>query len=159
MIELKRITSENIDEIIALQVAESQKGFVSPNSRSIMDAHVAITNNEIAITFGIYNDNEVVGFIILTYGVREDRLMPSVSYHNYYIWHFMIDEKYQKNGYGRQAMNLLVDYMRTAPCGEATACWASYTIGNKGARKFFEKCGFHENGESVFGERVTVRPL
>jgi diamine N-acetyltransferase len=159
MVELKRLTSENMDEIIALQVSDTQKGFVSPNSRSIMDAHLAITNNEIAVTFGIYNDNILVGFTILTYGVREDKLMPSVAYRNYYIWHFMIDQQYQRNGYGKQALNLLIEYMRTAPCGEASSCWASYTVGNTGAKAFFEKCGFQENGETVFGEFVSVRRL
>ncbi|MCR4631419.1 MAG: GNAT family N-acetyltransferase [Treponema sp.] len=159
MVELKRLTSENIDDIIALQVAEPQKGFISPNSRSIMDAHLAITNNEMAITFGIYKDNVVIGFVIIIYGAKEDNLMPSVAYHNYYLWHFMIDEKYQHKGYGRQALNLLIEYMRTAPCGEAVSCWASYTVGNKGAKAFFKKCGFQENGESVFGEFVTTRRL
>ncbi|MCR4580595.1 MAG: GNAT family N-acetyltransferase [Treponema sp.] len=159
MVELKRMTPENVDDIIALQVAESQKGFVSPNSRSIMDAHVAITNNEMAITFGIYADDILVGFIILTYGAKEDRIMPSVAYRNYYLWHFMIDKKYQRNGYGRQALNKLIEYMRTAPCGEAKACWASYTIANQGAKAFFEKCGFQENGETVFGEIVSMRRL
>lgn len=159
MVELKRITSENIDDIIALRVADSQRGFVSPTSRSIMDAHLAITNNEVAINFGIYNDNTIVGFAIITYGVHKDNLMPSIAYKNYYLWHFMIDEKYQHNGYGKQALNLLIEYMRTAPCGEAASCWASYTIGNKGAKAFFEKCGFQENGETVFGEFVTSRRL
>ena len=159
MVELKRITSENMDDIIAIQVAESQRGLVSPTSRSIMDAHLAITNNEIAITFGIYADDLLVGFTILTYGVKEDNLMPVVAYHNYYIWHFIIDEQYQGNGYGQQALNQLIEYMRTSPCGEAKSCWASYTIGNTGAKKFFEKCGFSENGETVFGEIVTTRRL
>ena len=159
MVELRRLTSENMDEIIALQVAENQRGFVSPNSRSIMDAHVAITNNEIAITFGIYDDKIVVGFLILTYGVNKDPLMPSIAHRNYYIWHFMIDEKYQRQGYGRQAINQLFEYMRTDPCGEGKLCWTSYTVGNKGAKTFYEKCGFQENGETVFGEIVTVRRL
>ena len=159
MVELKKLTSENLDDILALQVAENQKGFISPNSRSIMDAHLAITNNEIAITFGIYSNNKVIGFIILTYGAHEDKVMPSVAYRNYYIWHFMIDEKYQGQGLGREALNCLIDYMRTAPCGEGKFCWASYPLGNKSAKAFFEKCGFAENGETVFGEIVTVKKL
>lgn len=159
MVELRRITSENFDAIVALQVAESQKGFVSPNSRSIMDAHLAITNNEIAITFGIYANDVLVGCTILTYGVKEDTVMPSVAYRNYYIWQFMIDEAYQRKGYGKQALYLLIDYMRTSPCGEAKSCWASYTRGNKGAKDFFEECGFQENGETVFGEIVATRHL
>ena len=51
MIEFRKITHENLHEIINLTVAENQSKFVSPNSASIMDAYVAITNDGIALAF------------------------------------------------------------------------------------------------------------
>ena len=63
---------------------------------------------------------------------------------NYLIWRFMIDKKYQKKGYGREAMRLALDFIRTFPCGEADYCWLSYEPGNEVARKLYASFGFEE---------------
>ena len=50
---------------------------------------------------------------------------------SYYIWRFMIDKRYQRNGYGTAAMKLAIDFVRTFPCGEAGYCWLSYEPHNE----------------------------
>lgn len=44
----------------------------------------------------------------------------------YYIWRFMIDKKYQKRGYGKEALKLAINFIRTFPCGKAEYCVLSY---------------------------------
>lgn len=159
MIALKKITHDNLQEIVGLSVAENQRGFVASNAQSIMDAYVAITNDGIALPFGIYDGEEAVGFIMLTYGMKKDAAMPDVAYHNYCVWRLMIDEEHQGKEYGKQAMEAALEYMRTFPCGPAESCWLNYEPENAGAKAFYEKCGFQETGERFFGEIVAMRRL
>ena len=139
MIEFRKITHTNLHEIINLSVAENQSKFVVPNSTSIMDAYVAITNDGVALPFGIYAEGTAVGFIMFTYGHKEDENMPAIAYHNYCIWRFMIDVKYQRRGYGKEAIREAVKYMQTFPCGKAKYCWLNYEPDNIAAKTFYQK--------------------
>lgn len=159
MLTLERITHENLREIVALSVAEPQSRFVASNAQSIMDAYVAITNNGIALPFGIYDDNRAVGFIMLTYGANEDESVPDIAYHNYCVWRLMIDARYQGQGYGKLAIQKALEYMRSFPCGPAEYCWLNYEPENAAAKALYEKCGFRETGERFCGEIVAVRKL
>jgi diamine N-acetyltransferase len=63
---------------------------------------------------------------------------------SYLIWRFMIDKRYQGRGYGREAMQLALDYVRTFPVGEAKYCWLSYEPKNDVARNLYRSFGFVE---------------
>jgi GNAT superfamily N-acetyltransferase len=41
----------------------------------------------------------------------------------YFIWRFMIDERYQKLGFGRRAMELVLEYVKSRPMPRKSA-WA-----------------------------------
>ena len=56
----------------------------------------------------------------------------------------MIDQRYQKKGYGRQALQLALDYIRTCPAGPAAYCWLSFEPENEAARRLYRSCGFVE---------------
>jgi len=66
---------------------------------------------------------------------------------SYFIWRFMIDKRYQGNGYGREAMKLALDFICTFPAGEATYCWLSYEPTNEVAKKLYLSFGFEEHPE------------
>jgi diamine N-acetyltransferase len=70
---------------------------------------------------------------------------------SYLIWRFMIDKKYQGKGYGREALKLALDYIRTFPVGEAKYCWLSYEPENETARNLYRSCGFEEVKEMPKG--------
>lgn len=59
----------------------------------------------------------------------------------------MIDKRYQGNGYGREALKLAVDFIRTAPSGKSEYCWLSYEPENETARKLYLSFGFEEKKE------------
>ena len=50
---------------------------------------------------------------------EEDEDTPYFMDKSYLIWRFMIDKKYQGKGYGKEALQLALDYIRTFPVGEA----------------------------------------
>lgn len=56
----------------------------------------------------------------------------------------MIDKEYRHKGYGREAMKLALDYIRTFPAGKAEYCWISYEPENEVARQLYRSFGFVE---------------
>ena len=84
---------------------------------------------------------------------------PKVYDNNYTIWRLMIDKRYQKRGYGREAINLALDFIRTWPCGKAEYCAISYEPENEIARKLYLSVGFEETGEMDGDEIVAALKL
>ena len=116
--ELKKVDLINVWEIIKLNVKESQKNFVAPNNISIIEAYATIQSGHIALPFGLLVDGKYVGFVMLGYDTNGDEDEPEIVQHNYCIWRFMIDERYQGLGYGKKAMELVMNYIKSFPCGD-----------------------------------------
>ena len=70
----------------------------------------------------------------------------------YYIWRFMIDARYQGGGYGRTALELAIDHIRSLP--NATCVLTSVVQEDGGPQEFYEKCGFVLTGDYDEGEAV-----
>ena len=64
----------------------------------------------------------------------------------------MIDRRFQKRGYGREAIKLALDFIRTFPCGEAEYCVLSYEPKNEVAKKLYASLGFKEINEPGYYE-------
>ena len=158
MVTLRPITLENRREIFRLDVTEEQRRFVASNLSSAATAWVLITNGGHPVTFAIYADEVPVGFTLITYGINSYEL-PSVAEGNYNILRLMIDQRYQRMGYGREAMRLILDYLRTFPLGEAELVWIQYAPENIAAKTLYESFGFRENGEVAHGMPVAVLRL
>ena len=71
----------------------------------------------------------------------------------------MIDERYQGRGYGREAVRLALNFVRTWPCGSADYCWLSYEPENDVARELCRSFGFAETGEYNGEELIAVLKL
>ena len=160
MVKLEPVNAKNVWSILKLKVSEEQREFVAPNDMSIIEAYIALVSNGHALPFGIYADDTPVGFLMIGYDV-DDAFddPPQIAYGNYSIWRLMIDEKHQHKGYGRKAMQLALDFVRTFPCGEADFCYLSYEPENERAKKLYHDFGFAENGEKDGDEIVAVLPL
>lgn len=151
-LHLEKITWDNCDAIMNLHVAKEQRDFVASNKDSFVDGFVRIIDEgKKVFPFGIYLGKKPVGFIMITYDVGEDNgEEPSAEWflrNSYFIWRFMIDRRYQGNGYGRRAMELALDFIRKFPAGEAKYCWLSYEPKNEVARKLYASFGFEEHPE------------
>ena len=164
MIRLERVEAKNVWDIVDLEVAEAQREFVAANSDSIIEAYTAIGTGCSAFPFGIYDDETPVGFLMI--GFNEAALdeihvenVPKVLQNNYSLWRLMIAEKYQNKGYGREAVKLALEFIRSWPCGKAEYCALSYEPENVIARKLYHSFGFAENGEMDGDEIVEVLKL
>lgn len=154
--ELKKVDSKNLWEIIKLTVSDGQKNFVATNTNSILEAYVTITSNSVALPFGLYEDNTLVGFIMIGFGTTGEESEPQIANNNYCLWRLMIDEKYQEHGLGRKAVEAAIAYVKTWPCGESDYFWLSYEPENIVARHLYQSLGFQENGEMCGNEIVAV---
>ena len=164
MIHLEKIDHKNVWDVVDLKVFRSQKHFVAENWVSIVQAYSVRDMATVAFPFVIYNDEKPVGFLMIGYNeaAEYDALdvePPKSLYNNYSLWRLMIDKRYQKRGYGREAVKLALDFIRTWPCGKADYCSLSYEPENEVARRFYHSFGFEENGEMDGDEIVAVLKL
>lgn len=141
-VSLREITRDTVRAICALQVAPAQTGFVAPNAISIAQAYF---DREIAWFRAIYADQTPVGFVMLSDNPAESE---------YYLWRFMIDARYQRLGFGRRALQLVIDYVRTRP--GATALFTSCVPGDGSPCPFYERIGFVYTGE-VDDDELVMR--
>ena len=160
MIKLKKINRNNIGEILKLEVFDNQKSFVATNNSSIIEAYIAITENNHVFTFGIYKGDTPIGFLMIGFDVdSDDEGAPRISKGNYNIWRLMIDKKFQGKEFGKKAMDLALEFVKTFPCGTAKYCWLSYESDNNVARQLYNSVGFVETDERDGEEIVAILEL
>ena len=160
MLKLKKINRKNVGEILKLEVFDNQKSFIAPNNISIIEAYLAIVENGHVFTFGVYNDDVPVGFLMIGFDVNSDDAdAPRIAKGNYNIWRLMIDKKFQGKGFGKKAMNLALEFVKTFPCGTAKYCWLSYESDNDVARQLYQTVGFVETDEKDGEEIVAIMKL
>lgn len=136
MLRIEKVNGMNVWDILKLSVKEEQKHFVSANDRSIIEAYTTITGGGYAYPFGIYNDDVLVGFLMVGYDTDEYwENPPAIAKNNYNLWRLMIDKNHQHKGYGKEAVRLALDFVKSLPCGEAEYCWLSYEPENTVAKE------------------------
>ena len=160
MLRLEKINGKNVWDILKLSVNDEQREFVAANDVSIIEAYTTIANNGYAYPFGIYDEDTPVGFVMIGYD-KDDYWddAPGVADNNYNLWRLMIDKRYQQKGYGRKAIELALEFIKTSPCGKAEYCWLSYEPENKVAKELYESFGFAETGDRDGEELIAVLEL
>jgi len=138
-VELREITSETVRQVTALAVAPEQEGYVASNANSIAEAHFEPKAWFRAIAAG----EELVGFAM----VYRD---PPAG--EFYVWRFMVDAAHQGKGYGRRAVELLVEEARTDGAEKVTL---SVVPGDQSALEFYKRLGFVETG-NVHGKEIEL---
>ncbi len=139
-VSLREITKDTLRSILKLSVSPQQQGFVASNAVSVAQAYF---DREKAWFRAVYADDTPVGFVMLS----DDPEKPE-----YCLWRFMIDQRYQRLGFGRQAIGLLIDHVRTRP--GATHLLTSCVPGDGTPIPFYERLGFVQTGEKDEEELV-----
>ena len=134
MVELKAITEDNFIDAFQLRLAPGQEKYVSHPIRSLAQAYVYRDQCQ---PFGIYAEEKMVGYVMVIY----DYDVPE-----YDIWHMMIDEAEQCHGYGGEALDRVIEYIRTKPFGDSNRVALTCNKENPIARKLYESKGFSPTG-------------
>ncbi len=134
MVELKIITEDNFIDAFNLKLAPGQEEYVSHPIRSLAQAYVYRNQCQ---PFGIYEGEKMVGYVMVIY----DYDIPE-----YDIWHMMIDESMQGHGYGSEALDGVIDYIKNKPFGDSGRIVLTCNKNNTIARKMYESKGFSATG-------------
>jgi diamine N-acetyltransferase len=137
-ITLREIDQDNFDEIISLKVEK----YCASNLYSLAQAKVFSE----AIPLAIYNDDKPVGFIMYGIEPRDNN--------EYWIDRLMIDEKYQKNGFGKKALEMIIDIIKQDKTHSKIKI--STNPENMVARKLYATLGFYETGELHDDETLMI---
>lgn len=142
-VTLQEITAETVFGICLLSdtLTEPKKNYVSPNEFSLAQAHF----NPHAWFRAIYAGRAPVGFVMIVDNDQEQE---------YFVWRFMIAETYHGRGYGRQAIERLVEYVKTRP--GARELLASCRQGDGSPEGFYVRLGFEPTGDKM-GSEVVLR--
>lgn len=139
MISLREITRENWEDIVRLKVADSQTGFVASNAFSLAEA----SYEPECVPLGIYDGDIPVGFCMYCVDSADKE---------YWISRLMVDQRYQSKGFGRAAMQHMVDRIKQDK--DHHMVYVSFKPHNEWAKTLYESLGFVPDGRVVGGEIV-----
>ncbi len=145
-VSLREITAETVVQICKLSdtLSPAHRKIVAPNGQSIAQAYFEPK----AWFRAIYAAETPVGFLML----HDD-----AEAQEYFLWRFMLAAPYQGLGFGRQAIALLLDYVRTRP--GARELLVSCGEGEGSPEGFYTRLGFQRIGEMEGDEAVLRLPL
>lgn len=137
-VTLRPVGADNWYDVTELKLAAGQEDFIAPNWYSIIQA--LFDDDEMR---AIYADETLVGFAMWTLDYDEREA---------FIARLMVDKDHQRKGYGRAAMEILLDDLRDNR--DIDEVFISFVPENAGARELYSSLGFEDTGEVDEGELV-----
>ena len=138
-VTLREVTVETLRAVCKLSetLSPAQRKMVADHAFSIAEAHF----HPEAWYRAIYADDVPVGFLMLYDDPDEGE---------YFLWRLMIGGPYQRMGFGRRAMDLLIEHVKARP--GAVELLASCGEGDGSPLGFYRHLGFEPNGRRYDGE-------
>ena len=147
MVSLRPIDEANRKAVEALRTSEAQERFVSTVVDSLADAREEVDAR--GLYWAIYDDETPVGFVMISEDVGSSEYIPN------FLWKLLIDERYQRRGYGTATLDLIVERFRGRP--GVDVLWTSAGRGEGSPIPFYERYGFEQTGEVVFDDEMLLR--
>lgn len=149
-VTLREVTKDSVLAVSLLDIGPGQDNLVAPNAFSIAQASV----NPNAWYRAVYADEQPVGFAMLDDWTIAPHMTPELFEDAPYVglWRFMIDHRFQKFGFGAQAMRLLIAHARTRP--GAKNMLLSFVPKENNPEPFYARFGFERTGDVDDGEVV-----
>ena len=145
-VTLRAITDENLHAVLELSVADHQrKAYPHSNAHSIVEAHYPADDDAVWLK-AIYAGETPVGLILTS--ERGDK-------GEYFLWRLMIDQRFQGLGYGRSAVQLLIE--RIQRTDNPNVLITSHLQANSQAGHFYEQLGFEYTGELIGADEPELR--
>jgi diamine N-acetyltransferase len=145
---LREITRENWRDALQLSVHPEQQRFIAayvPIAAIALAKAYVRPGGLVWIPYAFYTPAEMIGLTELAYEPE--------SIENYWLFHFFIDQRYQGQGYGKQALRLFLQFLRE----HHTRCKALHLTvhpENDRAQHLYTHVGFRPTGEEVDHELV-----
>ncbi|MCL2355659.1 MAG: GNAT family N-acetyltransferase [Defluviitaleaceae bacterium] len=139
MVKLREIDRDNFHAVLGLSVFDEQNNFVASNCYSLAQAKAQPE----CVPLAIYDDEELVGFVMYCLDFSDSE---------YWIYRIMIDKKHQKNGYGRIAIQQVLEVLRMDVA--RSKVYISFEPENEVAKRLYENLGFAPDGR-IIGEEIV----
>lgn len=139
MVNFRKITEDNFNAIIQMTRPEHE-GFVASNAISLAQAWLYREDGDV-FPFAIYDDDTVVGFMMLEEDMEEERLD---------LWRIMLPPEHAGKGYGTAAVELMIRYAKGS--GRYKRIGLLCNPNNHIARHIYDKLGFLPTGEICYGD-------
>ena len=139
MVHFRTITEDNFDAVINMKRPEGE-GFVASNAVSLAQAWLYRDNRDV-FPFAIYDDDALVGFMLVEEDMDEKRLD---------LRRFMLSPQQEGRGLGTAAVELLIRYARDSRRYSCLQLLCAPE--NAAARHIYDKLGFRPTGEICFGD-------
>jgi histidinol dehydrogenase len=145
---VRPVDAGNVDAVLKLQVAAGQRALVASVERSLAQVAYEPAGRALAL----FDGDEAVGMMLL-YDARLDKERPASQL---YVWRLLVDARHQKRGYGRLAVQWIIDEARRWGVAEVGL---SHVMREGHAGGFYEKMGFAYTGEIDDGEHKMLLKL
>ena len=152
MVTLRKITLDNVGKIFLLKADED---LVATNPWSLAQAFAYVCENgtDKLLVRGIYFEETPVGFMMVDLDAKDD-CIDNNGERYFHLWRLMVDEKFQDKGYGRAAMEILIEELKSRIHGDARALYTSTVPLSTVTPKFYGSFGFVVTGEMDEDEAV-----
>jgi diamine N-acetyltransferase len=147
-ITIRAVTSANWRETLGLSVRPEQQRFISEYSLiaalALAKAYIR-PGGMIWMPYAIYAGDVMVGFFTLAHE-------PDTT-DQCWLFHFFIDQRYQGRGYGRAAMQHIIELVRREQ-PQSRMLQLTVHPENFAAQRLYTAAGFQQTGEERWGEPV-----
>lgn len=134
MIQLVDVTEHNWLDVVSLSVREEQKSFLDSPLGIVARGYIYRSCN--AKVYGISNEEQIIG-VALVKDLEED---PAC----YDLQQFMIDQRFQKKGYGTEALRLILSVLsKERKYDQVEVCVHK---NDAAALRMYKKVGFENTG-------------
>ncbi len=147
-ITIREVTRDNWQAALRLAVYPEQQRFIADYTpiAAIALAKAYIRPGGLTwIPYAFYVDTTMIGFAELA--------CEPGSAENYWLFHFFIDSHFQGQGYGKQALQTLLHFIK-AYFVESRALCITVHPENERAIRLYTTAGFQATGEERWGEPV-----
>lgn len=139
MVNFRKITEENFDAVIKMKHPEGER-FMASNAVSLAQAWLYREDGDV-FPFAIYNEDTLVGFMLLEEDMEEERLD---------LWRIMISPEHEGKGYGTAAVALMIRCAKEAQKYKSIGLLCNAE--NQNARHIYDKLGFQPTGDICYGD-------
>ncbi|WNB91257.1 GNAT family N-acetyltransferase [Bacillus sp. NEB1478] len=147
-VNLRKVTRDNWEEALNLQVREDQLSFVPSVAVSLAKVYIKPDGDQVEyLPFAIYDGDRMVGFIMHAYEEH--------TTYSYWINGFIIDASQQRKGFGRAALMEMIAWIQEkfAQCSEIRL---TVHKENQYAKKLYETIGFKKTTQMFGDEEVWL---
>ncbi|MCC3762213.1 GNAT family N-acetyltransferase [Glycomyces sp. TRM65418] len=147
-LRLEPVTPDNVEQALEIKVAPEQAAFVAPVAHSLAEAYASYKT---AWPRLVYAGDRPVAFVMG--GFDPD---AEIECFRCGIWRLNVDAGSQGLGYGRLAVESVLEEARRRGSTRATVLWKP---GANGPEGFYRRMGFEPTGQEFAGQIVGAIAL